>query len=157
MSAMPTLRAHTLLVGGADRPPVILVHGAANSGHVWTFWQDELACHGWSSHAIDLRGHGTSAAADLAITRMADYADDVIAYARTLRQAPVLVGWSMGGLVALMASMSARLASSSPPPRARCWSSLARPTRSGPGRGTTIFRSRPITSRLTAPRIGDWF
>jgi hypothetical protein len=32
MSAMPTLRVHTLLVGGDDRPPVILVHGAPNSG-----------------------------------------------------------------------------------------------------------------------------
>jgi pimeloyl-ACP methyl ester carboxylesterase len=116
MSAMPALRAHTLLVGGDDRPPVILVHGAANSGHVWTFWRDELARRGWSSHAIDLRDHGTSAAADLAITRMADYVDDVIAFARTLRQAPVLVGWSMGGLVALIAAMRARLASSSPPP-----------------------------------------
>jgi pimeloyl-ACP methyl ester carboxylesterase len=84
---------------------VILVHGAANSGRVWTFWQVELARHGWSSHAIDLRGHGASAAADLGITRMADYADDVIAFARTLRQAPVLVGWSMCGLVAMIASM----------------------------------------------------
>jgi pimeloyl-ACP methyl ester carboxylesterase len=55
---------------------VILVHGAANSGCGWTFLQDELADHGWSSHAIDLRGHGASAAADLGITRMADYADD---------------------------------------------------------------------------------
>jgi len=105
MSAMPTLRAHTLLVGGGDRPPVILVHGAANSARVWTFWQDELARHGWSSHAIDLRGHGASATADLGITRMTDYADDVIAFARTLRQAPVVVGWSMGGLVAMMAAM----------------------------------------------------
>jgi len=105
MSATPTSRAHTLLVGGDDRPPVILVHGAANSGCVRTFWRDELARHGWSSHAIDLRGHGASAAADLGITRMADYADDVIAFARTLRQAPVVVGWSMGGLVAMMAAM----------------------------------------------------
>jgi len=88
MSAMPTLRAHTLLVDNDDRPPVILVHGAANSRRVWTFWQDDLTRHGWSSHAIDLRGHGASAAADLGITRMADYADDVIAFARTLRQTP---------------------------------------------------------------------
>ncbi len=105
MSAMPTLRAHTLLAAGDHRPPVILVHGAANSGRVWTFWQDELARRGWSSHAIDLRGHGASAAADLGTTRMADYAADVVAFARTLRQSPVLVGWSMGGLVAMMAAM----------------------------------------------------
>jgi pimeloyl-ACP methyl ester carboxylesterase len=86
MSAMPTLSAHTLLAGGDQQPPLILVHGAANSGRVWSFWQDELARRGWSSHAIDLRGHGASGAADLGTTGMADYADDVVAFARTLRQ-----------------------------------------------------------------------
>jgi len=35
---------------------------------------------------------------------MADYADDVVALARALRQPPILVGWSMGGLVAMMAA-----------------------------------------------------
>ncbi len=35
---------------------------------------------------------------------MADYADDVVTLARTLRQPPILVGWSMGGLVAIMAA-----------------------------------------------------
>jgi pimeloyl-ACP methyl ester carboxylesterase len=98
------LRAHTLLVLDGERPPLILVHGAANSARVWAFWQDELAQRGWSSHAIDLRGHGASAAFDLSATRMADYADDVVALARTLRQPPVLVGWSMGGLVSMMAA-----------------------------------------------------
>jgi pimeloyl-ACP methyl ester carboxylesterase len=104
MPWMPDLRAHTLLVDGDAHPPVILVHGAANSARVWTFWQEELARRGWSSHAIDLRGHGASAAAELGATRMADYADDVVAFARTLREPPVLLGWSMGGLVALMAT-----------------------------------------------------
>jgi pimeloyl-ACP methyl ester carboxylesterase len=104
MCLMSRLRAHTLLVWDGERPPLILVHGAANSARVWGFWQDELGRRGWSSHAIDLRGHGTSAAVDLSATRMADYADDVIAFARTLRQPPVLIGWSMGGLVAMMAA-----------------------------------------------------
>jgi len=101
---MVILRAHSSVVEGDARPPVILVHGAANSGGVWTFWQDELARRGWSSHAIDLRGHGASAVAELGTTRMADYADDIGTLARTLRQPPILIGWSMGGLVAMMAA-----------------------------------------------------
>ena len=61
----------------AGRPPIVLVHGAANSAVVWRFWQAELAVRGWSSWALDLRGHGGSDAADLGRTTMADYADDV--------------------------------------------------------------------------------
>ena len=86
----------------SDRPPVILVHGAANSAVVWTFWQQELAAQGWSSYALDLRGHGRSAPRDLSHTSMQDYATDVAALVAQFRQPPVLIGWSMGGLVALM-------------------------------------------------------
>jgi pimeloyl-ACP methyl ester carboxylesterase len=108
MSGMVEPRAHSFSVEGDARAPVILVHGAANSGRVWAFWQAELARRGWSSHAIDLRGHGTSAPAELGTTRMADYADDVVALTRTLRQPPILLGWSMGGLVAMMAAAACR-------------------------------------------------
>jgi len=104
MCVVSTLRTHSLLVSDDERPSLILVHGAANSARVWAFWQDELGRRGWSSRAIDLRGHGASVAADLSTTRMADYADDVVTLARTLRQPPILVGWSMGGLVAMMAA-----------------------------------------------------
>lgn len=108
MSPMVMLRALSLLADDEARAPVILVHGAANSGRVWTFWQDELARRGWSSHAIDLRGHGPSALAELGTAHMADYADDVVALARRLRQPPILLGWSMGGLVAMMAAAACR-------------------------------------------------
>ena len=101
---MPILRVHSLLVGGEALSPLILVHGAANSARVWTFWQNELAHRGWPSHALDLGGHGHSVAADVGVMRMADYADDVVTLARTLRQPPILLGWSMGGLVAMMAA-----------------------------------------------------
>ena len=83
-------------------PPVILVHGAANSACVWTLWQQELAARGWASHAIDLRGHGRSDTIDLSQTSMNDYAADIRSLADQLVQPPVLMGWSMGGLVAIM-------------------------------------------------------
>jgi pimeloyl-ACP methyl ester carboxylesterase len=85
-----------------DHPPVILIHGSANSAAVWKFWQRELAASGWPSYAIDLRGHGQSGPRDLSHTSMHDYATDVAVLATQCRQSPVLIGWSMGGLVALM-------------------------------------------------------
>ena len=86
------------------RPPIVFVHGAANSAGVWELWQLAVVARGWPSYAIDLRGHGASDGPDLATTSMADYADDVATAVGQLRAAPVLVGWSMGGLAALIAA-----------------------------------------------------
>ena len=85
----------------SDRPPVVLVHGAANSSVVWRFWQESLARQGWSSHAVDLRGHGKSLGSVDGLS-MSDYADDIESVANDLSETPVVMGWSMGGLVAIM-------------------------------------------------------
>ncbi|MEX2246131.1 MAG: alpha/beta hydrolase family protein [Dehalococcoidia bacterium] len=90
--------------------PVILIHGAANSALVWTYWQRELAARGYASHAIDLRGHGAGDPLDLSRTSMRDYADDVAQLVDQITQPPILVGWSMGGLVAMLAAASGRAA-----------------------------------------------
>jgi len=101
------LAVHGVLPDTPDtRPPILLVHGAANSAAVWTFWQRQLATAGWASYAVDLRGHGASTPCDLSRTTMQDYADDVLTAASSLNGARgvVLLGWSMGGLVAMMAA-----------------------------------------------------
>ena len=85
-----------------NSPPITLVHGAANSARVWTFWQRELATHGWASHAIDLQGHGQSDRVDLSRTSMHDYAADIRSLVKQLTQPPIIVGWSMGGLLEMM-------------------------------------------------------
>ncbi len=91
----------------SHRPPVVLVHGAANSSAVWRFWQEALAERGWSSHAVDLRGHGESEGSVDGAT-MSDYADDVTAVVDGLPETPIVVGWSMGGLVAIMVAARGR-------------------------------------------------
>ena len=90
-------------MSSAPRPTLVLVHGAANTSGVWRFWRAALAELGWTSVAVDLRGHG-SAPGDLAATSMRDYADDVAAALRGAGERPVVVGWSMGGLAAMMAA-----------------------------------------------------
>ena len=131
------LALHGVLAGAADRPPLLLVHGAASSAAVWTLWQREAAALGWSSLAVDLRGHGASAAVDLASVSMADYVDDVASAAARLAGPPVMVGWSMGGLVALMAAARGLAAAvvglgPSPPARVRDAAAPLRPGTFGP-------------------------
>jgi pimeloyl-ACP methyl ester carboxylesterase len=86
------------------RPPIVLVHGAANSAAVWTYWGEALAADGWPTYMIDLRGHGASTPTDLSKTSMRDYLADVRQLTGQLRERPIIVGWSMGGLVAMMAA-----------------------------------------------------
>jgi pimeloyl-ACP methyl ester carboxylesterase len=84
-----------------DARQIVLVHGAANSAKVWHYWQTALAERGWTSHAVDLRGHGL-APGDLSRATMDDYAADVGQVVASLPERPAIMRWSMGGLVAMI-------------------------------------------------------
>lgn len=59
-----------------------------------------FAQHGYVSHALSLRGHGSSdGRARLRWTSLADYVDDVRQVVDRMEGRPVLVGHSMGGMV----------------------------------------------------------
>jgi pimeloyl-ACP methyl ester carboxylesterase len=84
------------------KPPLLLVHGALAGSWLWTEMAAFLAERGWEAHALNLRGHFTSAPAELDATSMRDYASDVATAARNLGRPAVLVGWGIGALAALM-------------------------------------------------------
>jgi non-heme chloroperoxidase len=82
-------------------PPVLLLHGVTLSADIWHYQLDELASAGFRVLALDLRGHGRSQAGEarLTLARLAGDVDDVL---RQLDLVDVmLVGHSMGGMVAL--------------------------------------------------------
>ncbi len=71
----------------------------------------ELAQFRWSCWAPDLRGHGASTAVDMRFVSMLDYLEDIKGVVRDhMQQPPVLVGWSMGGLLAAMAAEQVEVA-----------------------------------------------
>ncbi|MEX2237187.1 MAG: alpha/beta fold hydrolase [Dehalococcoidia bacterium] len=98
---MPVIHVSSF-IRGDDRPPIVLVHGSGNSSLVWLPWLRELGERGWDLHAIDLRGHGASEPVELSEVSMGDYVEDLARVAGGLGRAPVLFGWSMGGLVVQM-------------------------------------------------------
>lgn len=102
--ATPRLSTNVLTRAGQDdsAPAIVFVHGNVSSS---LFWQDILLAvpAEYSAWAIDLRGFGDSETAPVDATRgLRDYADDVAAAIDTLGLGAVhLVGWSMGGGVAM--------------------------------------------------------
>ncbi len=54
------LRLRVAEAGGADAPPVVLVHGWGASIYMWRAWFEPLARAGWRVVAVDLPGHGLS-------------------------------------------------------------------------------------------------
>ncbi|WP_416063866.1 alpha/beta fold hydrolase [Rhodococcus indonesiensis] len=94
-------RIRTLEWGDRGDRPVVLVHGGAANAH----WFDHVApllAHGRHVLALDLSGHGES-------DRREEYrrdlwVEEVVEIALGAGAAPIVVGHSMGGLVALEAA-----------------------------------------------------
>lgn len=89
------------------RAPVIMVHGAFCGG--WTFdaFRAPFETAGHAVLAPDLIGHdGGQAVAGVSMT---DYARQIVRLIETCEEPPILIGHSMGGLVAQMAASRARV------------------------------------------------
>ncbi|GAB6051936.1 alpha/beta hydrolase [Magnetospira thiophila] len=81
--------------------PILLVHGLYSSARIWEpYFQPFFAEHGYTTHAMSLRGHGTSEGVEqIPYTRLADYVADVAHVAAEIDPAPILIGTSMGGML----------------------------------------------------------
>ena len=80
--------------------PILFVHGYFADATVFTDWLEFFAARGWPAYAVNLRGRGGARPdVDLGRASMSDFVDDAAAVARALG-APVVVGHSMGGLIA---------------------------------------------------------
>lgn len=91
--------------------PVIMVHGAFCGGWAFDRFRAPFEAAGHLVLTPDLRGHEAGArAGDVVGVSMSDYADDIARLCRRQPQPPILIGHSMGGLVAQMAAMNAETA-----------------------------------------------
>ncbi|MBI5865914.1 MAG: alpha/beta hydrolase [Planctomycetes bacterium] len=92
------LRMNVVTAGADD--PVLFIHGFPLSNAMWSPVVRRLAAR-WLCVAPDLRGHGDSEASPAA--SIADYADDLAAILDQIApgRPAVVVGLSMGGIIAL--------------------------------------------------------
>ena len=86
--------------GNSSREPLIMLHGGA-----WN-WQEYLSLmpslsQRWHPYALDLRGNGSSGWVP-GRYRLEDFTEDTVAFVRQLKEPAVLIGHSIGGVVAIM-------------------------------------------------------
>ena len=85
---------------GRERPPILFVHGMFGGAWYFERYQRFFAGRGYSSYALNLRGHHDSRLVeDLGKVSLADYVEDARTVARHLGR-PIVIGHSMGGLIA---------------------------------------------------------
>lgn len=81
---------------------VLLIHGACSGPWAFEGWEDSFAPEA-RLIAVDLQ-----ADVDVSGATMEEYVEQVIRAAGGVHDRPVLIGWSMGGLVAMMAAARLR-------------------------------------------------
>lgn len=110
------IHVHRKMATNPAKLPVLLIHGTWCDGRIWDFpgrsVMDYLAVRGYDVYALDMRGMGQSVysgsyfAIDL-ISRL----NDAIAVANYIvtstGRAPVVIGWSQGGVITGMLASSA--------------------------------------------------
>ncbi|ANK95431.1 MULTISPECIES: alpha/beta hydrolase [Rhizobium] len=87
----------------ADRPPLLFIHGAFTGSWMWSKYIPHFMAAGWDSYCINLRGHYKSRSVDFTKVEFEHYLDDIreaiSAIAEQRAAAPVVIGFSMGGLL----------------------------------------------------------
>jgi pimeloyl-ACP methyl ester carboxylesterase len=88
----------------AKLPPIVMIHGAFCGGWAFDEFRKPFEAKGYRVSAPTLRHHdcGDEPPPALGSTSLLDYADDLENTIRALPETPILVGHSMGGLLAQM-------------------------------------------------------
>ncbi len=91
--------------GNRPKPGVIMVHGGFCGGWAFDAFRQPFEAAGYDCLAPNLRGHGDGG--KIVGVSMTDFARDIAALIEAQAEPPILIGHSMGGLVAMMAAAKA--------------------------------------------------
>lgn len=91
-----------LPIGEARPTPLLFIHGAYAGAWCWQeYYLPFFAEAGYACHALSLSGHGASPGREwLDSLSLDDFVNDVVTVAGRLPEAPILIGHSMGGMIA---------------------------------------------------------
>jgi pimeloyl-ACP methyl ester carboxylesterase len=96
-----------------DRKHVVLIHGAWSRGQQWASARAAFEERGYTAHTPTLRYHELpmhEGAMKIASLSLQDYTDDLVRLVNSLDSPPLLIGHSLGGLLAQLVAARTRQA-----------------------------------------------
>lgn len=92
------------------RPPLLFVHGAFSQAAHFAPWRDYFREAGYPGVAMSLPGHGPTDPYALARLTFDDYVEAVADAVRQFERPPVVIGHSMGAILAMKTAMETEVA-----------------------------------------------
>ena len=81
-----------------SKPDVLFLHGAGGGGWEWNVWQRIFQAHGFDTHAPDF----LPSTSGLKKTTLDDYSQQVQSHLLSMKSPKIIIGASLGGLLAMM-------------------------------------------------------
>jgi esterase/lipase len=81
------------------KPPLLFVHGAYTGSWMWSKYIPQFISRGWKCYVMNMRGHYMSRVIDLTKVTFDDYLDDIREIISECSEAPIIIGFSMGGIL----------------------------------------------------------
>ena len=97
-------QVHNIDMDAGEGPTAIFIHGAGGGAWEWAIWRRVFAARGWPTQAIELQ----ACASGLAATRLEDYGAQVQTVCAGASSPSVIIGASLGGLLALKVAATVR-------------------------------------------------
>lgn len=82
-----------------SRPPLLFVHGAFTGSWMWSKYIPHFVDAGWDCYVMNLRSHYRSRVLDMSAITFEDYLDDIRTVIAECGAPPILIGFSMGGIL----------------------------------------------------------
>lgn len=81
------------------RPPLLFVHGAYTGSWMWSKYIPHFVSEGWKCYVMNMRSHYKSRVLDLTKVSFDDYLEDIKEVIAECGEHPIIIGFSMGGIL----------------------------------------------------------
>lgn len=93
-----------------NRPPLLFVHGAYTGSWMWSKYIPHFIEIGWKCYVMNLRSHYRSRLMDMTTITFEDYLEDIQEVITACGVPPIVVGFSMGGILGQKLAETAAIA-----------------------------------------------